>query len=95
MLRDSEQSILIANTCAFSSLAISSANLDSLPALLYIQLIYIYPWWIGSRRKVKFGRTEIAGEDGDGVTFVGEFASDGAAELGTDADYRGDASRRG
>ncbi|GKV52419.1 hypothetical protein SLEP1_g59003 [Rubroshorea leprosula] len=30
-LLESKQSILMANTCAFSSLAISSANLDSLP----------------------------------------------------------------
>lgn len=31
ILRESEQSIRMANTCAFSSLAISSANLDSVP----------------------------------------------------------------
>lgn len=35
-LFESEQSIRIANTCAFSSLAISSANLDNLPKKLYV-----------------------------------------------------------
>lgn len=39
--------------------------------------------------------TQIAGENGDGIAFMGELAGDGAAEVWSDADNGGDAAGGG